>query len=151
MNTLEKYKAIEVDKDLAEGLKRLRHDVENQGKSKIQLVGSTFKGSGLTEIKVLTYHPWEIGYKVEPVDLHQGFFKRTIFIKLKGDDILDVTEKEMEPIMGAVTQELFDMGNEMPVMEQINRDCIKFTQRFAVVFWHEGNPNLVVPGGVGRA
>ena len=143
----DRYRPITVQVDLAEGLKELRHKVENQGKSKIILVGQTYQTPELNKVEVCTYPPWEIGYMVEPVDIDQGFFKRTVFIKLKGDKILDVPEMEMEPIMGAVTQELFDIGNEMPEMDLIADDCMRFTQRFAIVFWHEGNPNLVVPGG----
>ncbi len=140
------YRPVLVQKDLAEGLKELRHKVENQGKSKIILVGHTYKTPELNKVEILQYPPWEIGYMVEPVDIDQGFFKRMVFIKLKGDKILDVPEREMEPIMGAVVQELFDIGNEMPEMDLIADDCMRFTQRFAIVFWHEGNPNLIVPG-----
>ena len=142
----DRYRPIAVQSDLAKGLKELRHKVENQGKSKIILVGQTYQTPELNKVEICQYPPWEIGYMVEPVDIDQGFFKRTIFIKIKGDKILDIPEREMEPIMGAVTQELFDIGNEMPEMEPIAEDCMRFTQRFAIMFWHEGNPNLVVPG-----
>jgi hypothetical protein len=143
----DRYRPIAVQSDLAEGLREVREKVENQGKPKIILVGNSYKSTMLDDVQIVNYPPWEIGYKVEPLDIHQGFFKRTVFIKLKGDKILDVPEREMEPIMGAVTQELFDIGNEMPNMDLIADDCIRFTQRFAIMFWHEGNPNLVVPGG----
>ena len=144
----ERYKPIKIEKKLLAGLKSLRRDVENQGKgTRIVLLGSTFKSPLLNEVKTLNYHPWEIGYKVEPINIHQGFFKRTVFIKVKGERILDIPEKEMEPIVGAVIKELFDIGSDIPEMSQIADDCMKFTQRFAIVFWHEGNPNLVVHGG----
>ena len=145
-STADHYRPVLVQKDLAEGLKELRHKVENQGKSKIILVGHTYKTPDLNKVEILQYPPWEIGYMVEPVDINQGFFKRTVFIKIKGDKVLDIPEREMEPIMGAVVQELFDIGNEMPEMDLIADDCMRFTQRFAIVFWHEGNPNLIVPG-----
>ena len=144
----EKYRPIIVEKKLAEALKGLRQEVENQGKgTRLVLIGGIYRAPGLTDVKVLNYPPWEIGYKVEPVDITQGFFKRTIYIKLKGEEILEVPTREFEPIMGAVTQELLDIGNEIPTIGNIARDCIRITQQFAVVFWHEGNPNIVVPGG----
>ena len=146
-STADRYRPVMVQKDLAEGLKALRHEVENQGKGqRIVLVGQTYKTPLLNEVKILNYPPWEIGYKVEPIDIHQGMFKRTIYLKIKGEDILEIPEEEREPLMGAIFQELIDIGNEMPDIDCIATDCIRLQQSFFVMFWHEGNPNLIVPG-----
>lgn len=136
------------DKRMIERLTDLRQFVENQGAgSSIHLVGDVYRKRELTQVYSAKLDSWEIGYKVEPLDFVNGLFMRTVFIRLKGWRILEVGEDERNAIIGAVHKTLLDPGADMPTVEPISEECLKITQNFAVMFWHEGNPNLVVPGG----
>lgn len=143
-----KYRKITPNPDVVEALKDLRQTVENQGPgTSVRLINGIYRQKELNEVQTAQVPPWVFGYKVEPVGL--GLFLRTLFIKLPNEDILGIPKEEREPIMAAVYETLLDHGNELPDFKLIARDCIRLTQQFAVVFWHEGNPNIVTPGKKG--
>jgi len=146
-----KFKRIPANKDVVEALKQLRYEVENQGAAKIKLIGGTYREERLDEVRTAVVPPWEFGYKVEEVSmvLQPGLFRRTLFIKLPGEDILGIPERDREAIMKSVFEAVVDQECEMPAFDLIARDCIRMTQDFLVVFWHESNPNIVTPGKKG--
>ncbi len=143
-----KYRHLPANKDVFEALKELRFKVENQGTTTIRLTGGTYKADALDKVHMACVPPWEFGYKVEPVSaLQPNMFRRTIFIKLPGEDILDVPEwPERDSIMNAVFEALVDQECELPEFALIARDCIRMTQEFMIVFWQQGN-SVVVPQG----
>jgi hypothetical protein len=133
---------------MVERLQDLRQRVENQGTGRaIHLVGDTYRKRELTQVYSTKLDSWIVGYKVEPLDFVNGLFKRTIYLKLPKWDIMEVGEEERNAIIGAVHKTLLDPGADMPEVEAVAYDCLKLEQNFAVTFWHEGNPNLIVPGG----
>ncbi len=142
-----KYRHIPANKDVFEALKELRFKVENQGTTTIRLTGGTYKADALDKVHMACVPPWEFGYKVEPVSaLQPNMFRRTIFIKLPGEDILGVPDKQKDAIMNAVFEALVDQECELPEFALIARDCIRMTQEFMIVFWQQGN-SVVVPQG----
>jgi len=143
-----KYRTITPKADVVEALRDLRQTVENQGSgTSVRLINGIYQQKALNEVQTAQVPPWVFGYKVEPSGL--GLFLRTLFIKLPNEDILGIPEKEREEIMAAVYETLIDEGNELPEVKLIARDCIRLTQQFAVVFWHEKNPGIVTPGKKG--
>ena len=140
-----RYKGVEVDKTLVEGLKELRHNVENQGQPKIMLVGDTYKTRGLTEVRSIRYNGWDFGYQVKPTP-DPTIFVRRIFMKRQGEKILDIPDKERERIMGAIFEAMIDTVADIPSFKLIADDCILIEQQFMVAFMHEFNPNIVTPG-----
>ena len=144
-----RYRKIVPKADVVGALKELRHTVENQGPgTTIRLINGIYRQKALNEVQTAQVPPWIFGYKVEP-SVGAGLFMRTIFLKLPNEDILAVPEKEREEVMAAVYETMLDHGNELPEFSLIARDCIRITQQFAVMFWHEGNPNIVTPGKKG--
>lgn len=143
-----KYEDIKPDPDIVEGLKALREQVENQGATpKIYLIGSTTTKKELTDMQVLRVNPWVFGYKVEPVDVINGLYMRTLYIKLPGEKIMEIPDKDREGIMAAVFETMIDDGNELPMFDLIAYDALMMRQRFAVMFLHEFNPSIVPLGG----
>lgn len=141
-------KRLPSGKRMLERLADLRQRVENQGMGRsIHLVGDTYRKRELTQVYSTKLDSWVIGYKVEPIDFTNGLFRRTVYIKLPKTRIMEVGEKERSAILGAVHKTLLDQGADAPDVEEIAYDCLAIEQNFAVMFWHEGNPNLIVPGG----
>ena len=143
-----RYKAVNVDHNMAEALKELRQYVENQGAGKSRLVRGIYQTRPLDEIQTTRVGVWEFGYQVKPTD-DLGLFERNIFIKIPRQKIMDVSAGEREKVMGAVFSVMIDKGNEWPEMTLIAPDCIRIRQQFAIVFWNEFNPGVVTPGKQG--
>ncbi len=143
-----KYRKVTPDTDVIGALQDLRQQVENQGPgTSVRLINGIYRQKALNEVQTANVPPWVFGYKVEPIGA--GLFLRTIFVKLPNEDILAIPDREREPIIAAIYNTLLDQGNELPEFRLIARDCIMITQQFAVMFWHEGNPNIVTPGKKG--
>jgi hypothetical protein len=142
-----KYSKPPENKYMTEALKDLRGYVENQGQGRILLVGQIYKERPLDTVYTTDMcRPWVIGYQIVAIDIHEGFFQRNIYLKWPGKDILEVPERDLDPVYGAIYNALLDQGADMPQIEQIARDAIKIEQKFAVTFWKEHNPNVLVPG-----
>lgn len=136
------------DRRLKERLQDLRQHVENLGAgTSLHLVGDIYRKRELTRVYSTKVDSWIIGYRVFPIDLINGFFQRTIFIKLPKERIMEVSEDERNAIAGAIHQTMLDAGADAPEVEEIAYDCLAIHQRFSVMFWNEGNPNIIVPGG----
>lgn len=144
-------KSIKPDKDLIEGLKELRYVVENPNKQPaLALRGSIYRPIDKQELQILRYPPWVIGYKVVEDTIRAGFFIRTIFVKLPGENIAEVKEDQKGMMVEAISV-LMDEGQDLPEIQRVAHDCMRFTQRFMVLYRKENKPGLVVPGGVGHA
>lgn len=145
----EKYRPIDVERGVKELLQDLRAYVENQGTGKTRLINGIYQTPDLDTVQTTSYGPWEFGYQVKPVDVLNGLYIRNVYVKIKGCSIEDVPTRQLEPIMGAVTEACIDLGNETPEIDQIADDCFKVSQRFAITFMFEKSPNIVTPGKVG--
>jgi len=143
-----RYKGVSVNHDIAEALKELRQYVENQGTGKTRLVQGIYQTNPLDEVQTTKVGAWEFGYQVKPT-IDPGLFERNIFIKLRGQKILEVPKREREPVLGAVFDAMIDKGNEWPEMALVTDDCIRIRQHFAIVYWNEFNPGIVTPGKKG--
>lgn len=142
-----KKKPTEPNAKLSEGLRSLRHEVENQGPTaKLALVGGLTRPRELTDINILQFPPWSIGYKVVPVDVSQGKYERTIYVKIPGEKIEDIPVREMEPIMLSIFETMLDSGNSEPDIDYVAFDTMRIRQEFIVMFWKEMSPRVIVPG-----
>lgn len=142
-----RYRTPPIEQDLCEALRELREFVENQGTGRSVLVNGVYRTRSVdTVFTTEVFKPWVIGYQVKEIPIMPGFFERYIYVKHKDcKNILDIPEAELEPIYGAIYNSLIDPGAEFPEFEQAARDTVRMRQRFSVVFWHEGNPNIRVP------
>ena len=133
-------------KDIYDALVDLRHDVENQGSSpKLVLSGmSTYRQRQLTEVQTTQVQEWEFGYKVVPLDYREGFFRRTLYVKLHGGLIAETNKGERSQIIQAIAAAILDEGTDTD-FESVNPSTFAIHQNFAVMFWHEGNKNIVTP------
>lgn len=131
-----------VDLELVDGLERMRHTVENKGTPALRLIGSTTKG--LPNIEILTYGAWKIGYKIDPIAI--GHWKRTIYMKLPGERIMDIPVREMNPIKAAINIALVDQGNDEVQDDFVAYDTIRMTQEFMILYRYEKNLRVIVPG-----
>jgi hypothetical protein len=131
--------------DLTEAYRELRTIVETQGKPPIVLSGmSVYKARELTTVQTMTVNEWVIGYQVKPLDEHQGFYVRKAYAKLTGGHLHELSDDERSDIIMAIAEGALDQG--LPTFaEFINTYTVAISQPFAVVFWHEGNPNIVTP------
>jgi len=141
---IKRYEDIKHDPRVAEALQDLREYVENQGTGKTQLVRGIYQTAPIDTVQTTVVHPWEFGYQVKST-IDPGLFVRHVYIRLPGEQILDVPEGERSKIMAAVFESCIDKGNEFPSFELIADDCIKLTQHFAVTFWYERSPGIVTP------
>lgn len=150
--THKRKELLKPDSDLVEGLKELRYRVENPNKQPSIALrgGETYKIINPANVQLLNYPPWQVGYKVVEDMLKPGMFTRTIFLKLPNEDIGEVNKEEMGKMVIALS-ELMDEGQDIPTVDRIARDCMKFTQKFMVWYKVEQKPNIIIPGKVGNA
>jgi hypothetical protein len=131
--------------DIVDAISTLRHIVENQGTPKIALTHlNTYQQRDLTAVQTTRVGEWELGYSVKPVSDVDGFFARTIFAMLHGGRFDELNKREQEQIIMALVKGGLDEGSGVR-LEIISPSTFAIHQNFAVMFWKEGNPNLVVP------
>ena len=142
---------LTINGDFLEGLKELRHRVENPNKlPSIHLVGSVYKQRDIREVQMLKFPPWEIGYQVIPMPDMVGWFVRNIYFKIPGERVDDLKDFDVDWIL-LHAKVLRDDGQGDLILSKIAPDCMKISQHFMPLLRVEKNPDLVVPGGTGHA
>lgn len=133
-------------KDITLALSALRAHVENIGKTpEISLSHlGTYRQRELRKLQTVRVGEWVFGYRVDPLDESQGFYTRTLYIKLVGGLLHELNAAEWKQMMYAVSESAIDPGSKVWT-EQVADDAICIRQPFAVTFLREGNPNIVTP------
>jgi hypothetical protein len=141
---------LTINGDFLEGLKELRHRVENPNKlPSIHLVGSVYKQRDIREVQMLKFPPWEIGYQVLQVPDTAGIFVRNIYCKLPGEQMDELKNEDLDWLLIHL-KVLIDDGQGDLILSKIAPDCMKISQHFMPLLLKELKPNLVVPGGTGH-
>lgn len=133
-------------KDIHDALVALRHHVENQSAQSSIILSTldTYKQRELRKVHTTRVGEWEFGYQVKPLDEIEGFFMRTIFAKLRGGKLDEINKRERSQVIDALTSGILDEGTQV-WFEDIDDTTFAIRQPFAVMFWKEGNPNVLVP------
>lgn len=132
--------------DICNALMALRAHVENlSAKSPIILSHlSTYTQRSLTAVHTTRVGEWELGYSVRPINEDEGFYLRSVFAKLHGGRLCEISGHERQQIIDGIAAGALDEGTTVDV-EFINETTFVVRQPFAVMFWNELNPNLVTP------
>jgi hypothetical protein len=132
--------------DLHDALLALRQYVENQGKPAITLapIVGVARARELTDVATTRVQEWTLGYRVIPLNDNEGFFLRSVFLKLHGGKLSEINKTEREQIIEAVASAALDDGAHTTI-DVINDHTMVIHQPFAVMFWNERNPNILVP------
>jgi len=142
-----RYHRPSINQDVVEILQELREYVENIGQGRIMLIGDAYRQQQIEKVHTTgSYPPWVFGYQIVPLNPDQGFYTRSIFLKIPHQNILDVGAGDIDPIYGAVFESMIDKGADVPEFELCAFDAIKISQDFAITFLHERSPGIVVPG-----
>jgi len=137
---------VSLRKDIHDALVELRAHVENLG-SKPSLIVNCFgvkTQRELTAVHTTRVKEWEFGYCVTPLNESQGFYVRTLYVKLHGGKLDEINKDERRQIIDAITSGVLDEGSETH-FEGISDTTFAIRQPFAVMFWNERNPNIVTP------
>ena len=156
--TIKEGGIFEPDLRIEQCLEALRQHVENINKSPvIKLVaGNTFKQKDIKDIYTDRVGPWEFGYRIEDYSVvkdgpegafAEGVMVKTLFIKVHGGIIAEVSLAERNAVTSAALNAMFDQGGGPMDTELVASDCLMIKQAFVPFFLHEANPNLIVPGG----
>jgi hypothetical protein len=130
--------------DVHDALAELRAYVENQGKGSVILSHlDTYRQKELTAVQTTRVGEWELGYRVVTINNDEGFFMRTVFVKLHGGRLAEINKNERRQIIDALSGAL-DLYSAVE-FEPINATTFAVHQPFAVTFMHECNPNIVTP------
>ena len=140
----------EPNKELKDALDTLRHRVENPNQFPgVQLIGGVYRSKKPSEMMVLTYPPWAIGYRVIPKG-NNGTFVRQINIKVQNAKLSEVPHDEAEPIMLAIFDSLLDnqagevvFCANLPDGRPLPDDLMIIEQEFMPMFLMEKKPGLV--------
>jgi hypothetical protein len=132
-------------KDMVEALKGLRDYVDNINTtpSLILSVDSTFQEKVDRNIYSTKVQEWVLGYRVLPINRQHGFFLREVYAKVVDGRLDEINERERKQVVDALTS-VIDPWQEADVAF-VSDSCLCVRQRFAVMFHHEGNPNIVTP------
>lgn len=133
-------------KDIFDALISLRDHVENQGKkpSIILTPLSTYRQRELTEVQTACVGEWALGYSVKPLNIQEGFYRRSVFARLHGGILGELKKSEFEHVMDGITYSVMDEGYPT-YFEPISKVAFALHQNFSVMFLREGNPNVLVP------
>jgi hypothetical protein len=130
--------------DVHDALAALRAHAENQGSGSVILSHlDTYRQKELTAVHTTRVGEWELGYRVVTLANDEGFFMRTVFVKLHGGLLKEINETERRQIIDALSGAL-DLYSAVE-FEPINAATFAVHQPFAVTFMHECNPNIVTP------
>jgi hypothetical protein len=140
------HKAQTLRRDVHDALIALRDHVENinRAPSIILTPHSTLRFRDPGHIMTLTVGEWCIGYRIETLNEQEGFFVRSVFVRLLGGRLTELNEREREQIIYAITESVMDRGTDL-WLERISDSSFVIHQPFAVMYHHEKNPNIVVP------
>lgn len=138
--------AYQANQQVKGALEDLRKHVENIGQGRIMLVGNVYMQEQIMKTYTTDVDGWVFGYQVLPLDSSQGFYKRNIYMKRPGVNLLEMSPEDVDPIYGAIFEACLDTGSGVPDMELIADDAMKISQYFAIMFLHERNPSIIVPG-----
>jgi hypothetical protein len=133
-------------KDIHDALTALRDYAENQSShpSLILINKTVYKQRELEAVHTTRVGEWEFGYRVMPLNEEEGFFLRTVFMCLHGGRLGELSDSEVSQVIMSVASAVLDEGSQTN-FEPISPSVMAIHQPFAVMFWREGNPNLVTP------
>lgn len=142
-----KKKAVVVDWLAVETLKGLRDDVLTQGEAKSKL---TKHGTYQTVDEILPYETigkYEVYYQIKPFPDGKTF-RSYIYLRCPDEDISQIPQKDLEPIIGAIYAVFVVPGQsrvEIRVGNGQRKDSMLFMQDFQPLLLTERNPRQRVP------
>ncbi len=138
---------LKPDTRVQDALTALAEHVDHLG-SGVALKGGVFKPRDPKTVHTVKVDGVEFGYRLEN---HIIYLRRSVFMKVPGYRVSDISEDERQRIMTALFNVFFMPGNKPPEIEQIAQDCLLFTQDFVPEIAVERKPGLVsIAGGWGK-
>jgi hypothetical protein len=123
-----KNRAKHPDKTLIPRLMDLRSWVDNINRAPdLAMRGGAFKGLDQTQVFTTSCSGWEFGYRI--IDLG-ATMRRRVFIKNTEQNIEEIPNEEIEPIMVAVFEVFLDKGVPANRFEPISADAFVLEQDF---------------------
>jgi len=138
---------IDYDKSAYDRLEGLRDFVDNINRAPvIALRRGIYQGINKDQVFTTRFDGFEIGYHLEDMGT---MMRKTVYIKLPGEDIGEIPEGQIEPVCNTVMDIFIDRGQAPPTVGRCAKDCIQIIQVFVPLTMFEKNPGIVVPGSTG--